>query len=647
MTPQLLLKTALEYRTAGLDVIPDHPTEKYPVGFADWQTKVFSDAELSDCILNKGYGIGIRNQEGLDFDNHAGEAKEAVTNWRTLVDKLFPGLVKRLLIEKSVHGGYHIAWKCDVIEGNQKLASRFPTAEELKAEPKVKAVTFIETRGQGGQFVVSPTLGYEVINGDWQKLPTITPEERSTMLDCARSLNQLSAATVDFKPQSGVASGDRPGDLYNAKGTEEALELLIKEGWTKLFNRGEAIYLRRPGKDTGISASFGHIAPGVFYCFSSNGAPFEQEKAYTPFAVFTILKHNGDFTASAIELAKRYGSSSVQDLAQKAIALPIETDLLKRFEETETRSNFRVYSGFPTLDKSTSGFRSGALQVVAGLKKSGKSSFLMAMTDDMLKHGASVGFIDTELNFEKFVERFTAISTNRPIKEVENNREYSKAWLGTVKDKFFYADKKSVQNPSGFSKELILLQLAEWVKKGVKVVCFDNLTTIATESTNLQAGWKKMGDILDEMIDFAKDNHIVIFTVLHTKPQVIFTETPAGIRSLMEADKLEDIFKKSLTTNRRPSTADLYGGGMALSQISGGIMFVWRPYQDAKDHKDMALLILEDFRDGALFSEVEMTFQMEKLKFVEKELPTVIHETPECESSMYVEEPEVEERFLP
>ena len=153
-----VLEVALACKRAGLDVIPDHPIEKYPVGFPGWQKKKFTDEELTNCILNMGYGIGIRNQEGLDFDNHNNaEARKVIKEWKNLVDIIKPGLVDRLLLETTQHGGYHLAWKCKVIENSQKLASRQPTSKELQKDPKVKSVSFIETRGLGGQFVVSPT----------------------------------------------------------------------------------------------------------------------------------------------------------------------------------------------------------------------------------------------------------------------------------------------------------------------------------------------------------------------------------------------------------------------------------------------------------------------------------------------------------
>ena len=41
---------------------------------------------------------------------------------------------------------------------------------------------------------------------------------------------------------------------------------------------------------------------GVFYVFSSNAAPFEPNQAYSPFAVYALLEHQGDFAQAASAL---------------------------------------------------------------------------------------------------------------------------------------------------------------------------------------------------------------------------------------------------------------------------------------------------------------------------------------------------------
>ena len=64
---------------------------------------------------------------------------------------------------------------------------------------------------------------------------------------------------------------------------------------------GDNEYWRRPGKTSGWSAT---LKEGVFYVFSSSAAPFEQNRAYSPFSVYALLEHNNDFAAAAAALRR-------------------------------------------------------------------------------------------------------------------------------------------------------------------------------------------------------------------------------------------------------------------------------------------------------------------------------------------------------
>ncbi len=295
---------ACNYIAAGLEVIYNHPEKKAPL-IEGWQIREFTIEELEEKILRQGWHVGIRNIEGLDFDNNGFPgADEMLHDWKELVSKEHPGLIEKLLIEKTRSGGFHVVYKCNVIEGNQKLAERPLTEEEKAEKPQQKTVVLIETRGKGGQFVVSPSLGYTLIQGDWCNLPEITPNERLTLLECAKVFNRV--PKIQTTPTESYTGEKRPGDIYNdsEEGKIEALQLLIEAGWSKVYERKNVVYLCRPGKIKGVSASFGYIDPGIFYNFSASGAPFEPKKTYSPFAVFTFLKYGGNFSQAAKELAK-------------------------------------------------------------------------------------------------------------------------------------------------------------------------------------------------------------------------------------------------------------------------------------------------------------------------------------------------------
>lgn len=303
---QQLFDHAQKLRTAGFEVIPVDPVTKSP-GVPGWSTRTYTVGEVKEK-LNQGWGISIRNHECIDFDNKGTpDAKTLFSDWKTLVEQKYPGEVEKLLIEQTQHGGFHVVYRCSEVEKSQKLAKRPATPEELAKEPKLTAPCLIETKGLGGQFLVSPTPGYTILQGDWFNLFEITPEQRTFFLDTARSLDRMPKVTYTPRPYNGELDGTRPGDIYNQTGgIQEALGILEKNGWTVAYSRGDTVYLTRPGKKFGVSGTYGHVAPGVFYCFTSSGSPFEPDTAYSPFQVFALLKHDGDFPQAAKELSKRY-----------------------------------------------------------------------------------------------------------------------------------------------------------------------------------------------------------------------------------------------------------------------------------------------------------------------------------------------------
>lgn len=109
------------------------------------------------------------------------------------------------------------------------------------------------------------------------------------------------------KPAS--SQEERPGDRFNATATWA--EILEPHGWRWGGSSGDTQYWIRPGKrDAGHSATADGGNQRVLYVFSSEAAPFDPDTSYTRFRAYSLLKHNGDDTAAARELADRFGMTS-------------------------------------------------------------------------------------------------------------------------------------------------------------------------------------------------------------------------------------------------------------------------------------------------------------------------------------------------
>jgi len=294
-----VLEIAQSYLAAGLSVLPAVRIEKRPAlsGWKSYQSALpskhqinqwFSESTDAVCIVT---GAVSGNLEMIDFDFQAAQFDD----WSALVPE---ELLSRLVIEQTQSGGLHVAYRSEAsVCGNIKLS---------QAERDGKLVTMIETRGEGGLFLCAPSPGYELLQGSFDELPILTAQERELLLEAAWSLNAYSPPVIDHTPSAEYDGQSRPGDDFNQRG--DVRRVLLASGWS-LVKPGDNEYWRRPNKQSGWSAT---LKNRVLYVFSGNAAPFEPNHAYSPFSVYTLLEHSGDYEAAARELRSQgYGDDPI------------------------------------------------------------------------------------------------------------------------------------------------------------------------------------------------------------------------------------------------------------------------------------------------------------------------------------------------
>jgi len=415
--------TAMAYLAAGLSCLPATKSRKHPAigSWKNWQTRLPTEVEVRAWFSNPHDAICVvsgavsGNLECLDFDN-GGELFGA---W---MEKIDTSLLAQLVIEQTPSGGYHVCYRCeDPVEGNLKIARGIRGGKQK---------TLIETRGEGGLFLCAPTEGYALQQGDFVNIPTISKDARETLLDAARSLDELPAAScptataganvtqpgADFASAGKDAFDLAPGDDFNARG--DIKPLLLSAGWQFCGVKSDGNeQWTRPGKDprNGMSATY---KDGSFYVFSSNAAPFEPNVKYSPFAVYATLHHNGDYTAAASALlAQGYGKAKSDlgvtiKLNAPAQAQPESDDKPLSAEE--------LLDGYPTLRPVLiDGYlREGEIMNLIAAPKTGKSWFVLALALHIatgrvwLGHTCAPGkvlIIDNELHMETFAQRLALV----------------------------------------------------------------------------------------------------------------------------------------------------------------------------------------------------------------------------------------------
>src|SRR5687767_6520480 len=136
-----LLTAGKKYIKAGLSVVVTDKNKRSLFPWKKYQSSVITEGELKDQLSHdKAEGLAIicgaisGGLEVVDVD-----LKNDVSGylWEQLFDALTDaGLIKILKIAKTKSGGYHLYYRCEVIQGNQKLALRPATPEELKDNPQ-------------------------------------------------------------------------------------------------------------------------------------------------------------------------------------------------------------------------------------------------------------------------------------------------------------------------------------------------------------------------------------------------------------------------------------------------------------------------------------------------------------------------------
>lgn len=224
-------------------------------------------------------------------------------------------------------GGVHLAYRISdqAVPGNEKVARRPATPEELESRPGNKFVVLAETRGEGGYFIGAGSPGichpsgrpWELHHGAVGDVPTITWAQRELFHQALReALDEtpapaapVPATTPPRLPAQGSLS---PGDDFENRTSWE--EILEPRGWQVHHRQGSTTHWTRPGKERrdGTSATTGRDSGrDRLYVFSTS-TEFESERSYTKFGAYAILEHGGDHSAAASNLARQgYGDRPV------------------------------------------------------------------------------------------------------------------------------------------------------------------------------------------------------------------------------------------------------------------------------------------------------------------------------------------------
>jgi len=279
-------KIAFRLLELGFSVIPANVDKTPAIPWKQYQQNRMVREEAkrtfpSNCCLAVIAGAVSGNLECLDIDD-----PDLFEPFLQALEEFHPGLKDKLCLRKTPHG-YHIIYRCEKpVGGNKKLA--------MTKDNRVR----IETRGEGGYFLHSPSKGYKVIRNSLEECAVLSVHEVGAIHLIAGMFDQRTSQEKQLKSND---FDSRPGDIFNQNNSIG--NLVEKFGWKQDRKTTAGIGYTRPGKERGVSGVFLEET-GNFYVFSSNASPLESGNSYSPFALYTAYKHNGNFKEAARELAK-------------------------------------------------------------------------------------------------------------------------------------------------------------------------------------------------------------------------------------------------------------------------------------------------------------------------------------------------------
>lgn len=327
--------TAMACIFAGISVIKIKAGSKIPQGsWKQFQTRRMVTTDIkrdfpSGCNIALIGGDISGNLGCLDFDK-----PDLFQPFLDTLESVNPALRAKLTVwQETPSGGYHIVFRCtEPVGGNAKLAM---SARYKDSEGKPRQDVFIETRGEGGYFLVAPSVvdGKKyTLHGSLEAIPVLLAEERDILHAIAKSFDESAQEAPQQAGGSRPVNGNRPGDRFNRE--NEWQQLLESEGWSFVKQVGDQQHWRRPGKQDGTSATL-HLEKGL-YCWSSN-TTLPPQKPLDKFAFYTHCRFNGDFHAAAASL-KDSDNSDNSDRFRQIRQIPTDSESFRQIPTDSDKS---------------------------------------------------------------------------------------------------------------------------------------------------------------------------------------------------------------------------------------------------------------------------------------------------------------------
>ena len=343
-----IVRSAVQWNAAGILIMPASPDgSKSPLGkWKDIREGVAPRPSLNSVIeairRKKSDGISVicgKCSGGLEMIELDVDDPELLSEFIMNLEAAGLGEIWDSIIggveERSPSGGCHFFYKVSgEPKGNLKLAF---------GEDGEKAT--IETRGQGGQVIVSYSAGrthpsggeYVQTRGEGpSKIPTITEEQRNAIHDAARKCCRQPEKSTPRESKPRVKSehaGNRSGDEFQRETTWEMIlePLGFKKGDSFYYDGEENHDWSRPHKEAGSRSVTTTPERMVVWStgtkLEANDRETGAQKSYSRFEAFVFFHFDGNFSDAASYVRRcKFSKKEWSDIASKKATPPTHTE---------------------------------------------------------------------------------------------------------------------------------------------------------------------------------------------------------------------------------------------------------------------------------------------------------------------------------
>jgi replicative DNA helicase len=283
---------------------------------------------------------------------------------------------------------------------------------------------------------------------------------------------------------------------------------------------------------------------------------------------------------------------------------PIAEELLEKIQEMEGRASLLtgLTTGFPDLDKMTSGLQRSDLVILAARPSMGKTSFALNLAENAaLQGGAVVGMFSLEMSKEALVMRMLCSHGNVDAQRFRNGFLSRPEWAQIARSLGALAETKIFLDDTPGITVLEMRAKARRLaaeQKRIDLIIVDYLQLMQGSAKRVESRQQEVSQISRELKGLAKELNV---------PVVALSQLSRAPESRSE---------------HRPQLADLRESG-ALEQDADVVAFIYRDeqYKTAEereslpeDRKNVAELIIAKQRNGPTGT-IDLRFVPSSMRF--------------------------------